>query len=133
MPVLTFETTVSVPVYTQKNISWTVGKDVSEINVTWFANVSGEGTLLVAKNSEVSGSEMPADAKSFMANGTSSNKSGYYSYQTTATGLAADTTYAYQLVNGETKSEIRALQPVEQALSHLQQQVIHRSVQAAVL
>lgn len=107
MPALTFETTVSVPVYTQKNISWTVGKDASEINVTWYANVSGEGTLLVAKNSEVSGSEMPADAKSFTASGASSNKSGYYSYQTTATGLSADTTYAYQLVNGETKSEIR--------------------------
>lgn len=107
MPALTFETTVSVPVYIQKNISWTVGKDASEINVTWFANVSGEGTLLVAKNSEVSGNEMPADAKSFTANGTASNKSGYYSYQTTATGLSADTTYAYQLVNGETKSEIR--------------------------
>ncbi len=51
---------------------------------------------------------MPADAKSFTANGTASNKSGYYNYQTTATGLSADTTYAYQLVNGETKSEIRS-------------------------
>lgn len=108
MPTLTFETTVSVPVYTQKNISWTVGKDASEINVTWYADVDGTGTLLVAKNSEVSGNEMPADAKSFTANGTASNKSGYYNYQTTATGLSADTTYAYQLVNGETKSEIRA-------------------------
>ena len=106
MPALTFETTVSVPVYTQKNISWTVGKDASEINVTWYADVDGTGTLLVAKNSEVNGNEMPADAKSFTANGTASNKSGYYSYQTTATGLSADTTYAYQLVNGETKSEI---------------------------
>ena len=108
MPTLTFETTVSVPVYTQKNISWTVGKDASEINVTWYADVDGTGTLLVAKNSEVSGNEMPADAKSFTANGTASNKSGYYNYQTTATGLSADTTYAYQLVNGETKSEIRS-------------------------
>lgn len=107
MPSLTFETTVSVPVYTQKNISWTVGKDTSEINVTWYADVDETGTLLVAKNSEVSGNEMPADAKNFTANGTASNKSGYYSYQTTATGLSADTTYAYQLVNGETKSEIR--------------------------
>lgn len=107
MPSLTFETTVSVPVYTQKNISWTVGKDTSEINVTWYADVDETGTLLVAKNSEVSGNEMPADAKNFTANGTASNKSGYYSYQTTATGLLADTTYAYQLVNGETKSEIR--------------------------
>ena len=105
MPSLTFETTV--PVYTQKNISWTVGKDASEINVTWYADVDGTGTLLVAKNSEVSGNEMPADAKSFTADGVASNKSGYYSYQTTATGLSADTTYAYQLVNGETKSEIR--------------------------
>lgn len=51
---------------------------------------------------------MPADTKSFTANGTASNKSGYYNYQTTATGLSADTTYAYQLVNGETKSEIRS-------------------------
>lgn len=108
MPTLTFETIVSVPVYTQKNISWTVGKDASEINVTWYADVDGTGTLLVAKNSEVSGNEMPADAKSFTANGTASNKSGYYNYQTTATGLSADTTYAYQLVNGETKSEIRS-------------------------
>lgn len=108
MPTLTFETTVSVPVYTQKNISWTVGKDASEINVTWYADVDGTGTLLVAKNSEVSGNEMPADTKSFTANGTASNKSGYYNYQTTATGLSADTTYAYQLVNGETKSEIRS-------------------------
>ncbi len=104
MPSLTFETTV--PVYTQKNISWTVGKNESEINITWYADVDGTGTLLVAKNSEVSGNEMPADAKSFTANGTASNKSGYYSYQTTATGLSADTTYAYQLVNGATKSEI---------------------------
>ena len=95
MPTLTFEMTVSVPVYTQKNISWTVGKDASEINVTWYADVDGTGTLLVAKNSEVSGNEMPADAKSFTANGTASNKSGYYNYQTTATGLSADTTYAY--------------------------------------
>lgn len=91
-----------------RNISWTVGKDASEINVTWYADVDGTGTLLVAKNSEVSGNEMPADAKSFTANGTASNKSGYYNYQTTATGLSADTTYAYQLVNGETKSEIRS-------------------------
>ncbi len=105
MPELTFSTEEIK--YIQKNICLNVGKNETEMNITWYANKGGDGSLSIAKYSSVSGGEMPADATVYTVTGISSNKSGYYSFQATATSLEADTTYAYQLVNGTTKSEIK--------------------------
>ncbi len=105
MPELTFSTEEAS--YTQKNISLNVGKDETEMNITWYANIGGEGSLYIAKQSSVLNGEMPADAGVYTVTGNTTNKPGYYNYQTTVTALSPNTTYAYQLVNGTTKSEVK--------------------------
>ncbi len=97
---------VEEAVVEQTNISLSVGSDETERNLTWYASTDGTGYLYVAKESELVDGEMPFAATVYGAAGTSTGKSGYYSYQTTMTNLEYSTTYAYQIVNGDTKSEI---------------------------
>ncbi len=99
------EPETEVPVE-QTNISLSVGADETQMNFTWYANVSGTGTLTLAKGDDLVNGAMPAEAKSYTAEGTASNKTGYSSYQTSVSGLEPDTVYAYQLTNGDTSSEV---------------------------
>ena len=108
MPSLTFSTDPIVdPETEQGSISISMGRNETQRNFTWYSNVSGEGTLLIAKASDVQNGEMPDNADSYLATvKEATNKSGYYSYQATALNLASNTTYAYQMVNGDAKTEI---------------------------
>ena len=90
----------------QTNISLSMGADESQMNLTWYANVDGEGTLKVAKQSELVNGAMPADAESISVSGGAVNKEGYFNYQTTMTGLESNTTYAYQLINANKQSKV---------------------------
>ena len=92
----------------QTSISLAVGADETERGITWYFNGSGEGTLYLAKESDLVDGAMPSDAAVYTTEGvlTENNKTGYYSYQLTMTDLEEDTVYAYQVVNGETVSEI---------------------------
>lgn len=90
----------------QSSIALTVGADETQMNFTWYCNQEGDGTLYLAKQSELVNGEMPANAKAITASAAAANKSGYYSNQATATGLEYGTTYAYQLVNGDMKSDV---------------------------
>lgn len=89
----------------QSNISLSVGADESKMNFTWHSTDKTEGKLLIAKKDELVNGKMPAEAVSYTAT-TAFNADTKYTNKVTATGLEADTTYAYQLVNGETASEI---------------------------
>lgn len=91
---------------TQSSINISVGSDETERNFTWYSTQSGEGTLYIAKAADAADGVMPESAAAITVTGTAATKSGYYYYQTTATGLEASTEYAYQLVNGNVKSEI---------------------------
>ncbi len=89
------------------SISISMGADETQRNFTWYSTQAGEGTLLIAKASEVKNDTMPESAIKIAVKGeTATNKSGYYSYQTTASSLAKNTKYAYQVVNGDAKSDI---------------------------
>ena len=91
------------------SISLSVGADETQRNFTWYSTKAGEGTLLIAKASDVKDNTMPESATRITVTGeAATNKSGYYSYQTTASGLAKSTKYAYQVVNGDTKSDINS-------------------------
>ena len=90
----------------QSSIALAVGNDETERGITWYYPEEGEGSLYIAKESELVDGAMPADAVVYTATGTSTNKDGYYSYQLTMTDLEPGETYAYQLVNGETVSDI---------------------------
>ncbi|MCD8327145.1 MAG: metallophosphoesterase [Lachnospiraceae bacterium] len=104
---VTVTTQKTVTATTQSSISLSVGLDETQRNFTWYAQTSGTGTLYLAKNSEVTGDTMPENAAAYSVTGEeATNKSGYYSYQTTVTGLEANTTYAYQLENNGSKSAI---------------------------
>ena len=103
MTALNFEKAVKVE---QNSISLNPGSNESQMNFTWYANVSEAGTLLIAKADALVNGAMPADAKTVTATAEQANKSGFYSNQCTVTELEAGTQYAYQLVNGDTSSEI---------------------------
>ena len=90
----------------QSGINLAMGADESEMNFTWYTNVQTEGVLLLAKADEVTADTMPDTARQFEAEGKAAVKAGYYSYQTTATDLEENTTYAYQMKNGATLSDI---------------------------
>ncbi|WP_162611095.1 choice-of-anchor I family protein [Flavonifractor sp. An91] len=88
------------------DISLFVGADETERNLTWYTGYSQPGQVLVAKESELTDGQMPESAACFDAVSSLSNDGGLYSNQATITGLEANATYAYQLVNGEVSSEI---------------------------
>ena len=90
----------------QTGIALNVGEDETERNITWYYDADGTGTLTLAKESDLADGAMPSSAAVYTAEGTSSNKDGYYYYQVEMTDLEEDTTYAYQLTNGDTVSEI---------------------------
>lgn len=103
---LQFATKAPVKVIEQNSISMNPGSNETEMNFTWYANVSEAGTLRIAKADQMVNGAMPADAETVTASAEQANKSGFYSNQCTVTGLEAGTQYAYQLVNGEKTSEI---------------------------
>ena len=90
----------------QTDIALNMGADETEMNITWYSNAAGTGTVKLTKQSDLVGNAMPESAKTFSATGVASSQTGYNSYQTTMTGLEPDTAYAYQLVNGEKASDI---------------------------
>ncbi len=91
----------------QGSISISIGSDETQRNFTWYSNEKDTGKILIAKEADLVDGEMPENAKSYTASvKTANNKEGYYSYQVTAKNLASDTTYAYQMVNGDNKTEI---------------------------
>ncbi len=92
---------------TISSISISVGSDETERNFTWYSNAKKDGEVLIAKASEVKNDTMPANATSSKATvKEATNKSGYYSYQATASKLEKNCKYAYQVVSGDAKSEI---------------------------
>ncbi len=89
------------------SISLSIGSNETQKNFTWYANANTDAALLVAKTSELVDGAMPQTAMSFSADvKEATNKSGYYSYQTTASNLEIGNTYAYQIVVGNSSSEI---------------------------
>ena len=92
-------------VYEQSNISLSVGADESKMNFTWHYTDKTVGKLLIAKESQLVNGQMPANAVSYAATSAANNDSKYTN-KATAVDLEAGTTYAYQLVNGETTSRI---------------------------
>ena len=87
------------------NISLSMGADQTEMNFTWHCTTQDDGTLRIAEYSDLVDGEMPVSATEFSATSVINNDSKYTN-KATATDLKAGTTYAYQVVNGELKSEI---------------------------
>ncbi|MCD8109894.1 MAG: metallophosphoesterase family protein, partial [Clostridiales bacterium] len=90
----------------QTDISISMGSDETERNFTWYAPVSGDGTLYIAKENALEDGAMPSTAAAYTVTGASAGKTGYYYYQTTAADLEGGTTYAYQVVNGDIVSDV---------------------------
>ena len=105
MPSLTFSTESQGK--TLDNISLSVGSDETKRNFTWYSNYEDGGKLFVAKESEVVEGMMPGNATVYEPTIKKANKVGYYSCQTTVTDLENSTTYAYQIVSEDTKTEIK--------------------------
>ncbi len=87
----------------QKALNLTVGKDETEMNLTWYANTSEIGTVEYAKASE--DGEFPSEFTTANATGNQSNDNGFYYNQATLTNLEENTKYVYRLVNNDTVSK----------------------------
>ena len=85
----------------QKALNLTVGKDETEMNLTWYANTSEIGTVEYAKASE--DGEFPSEFTTVNATGNQSNDNGFYYNQATLTNLEENT--KYRLVNNDTVSK----------------------------
>lgn len=84
-----------------------MGSDKSKMNFTWYADSGKAGQVICAKESDLVNGAMPDNAQHAQAAVASTGRSTYYSNQATVTALEAGTTYAYQLVNGSTKSAVK--------------------------
>ncbi|MGO5166633.1 MULTISPECIES: metallophosphoesterase [unclassified Candidatus Paralachnospira] len=86
----------------QGSVSLTVGASGASRNLTWYSDSTDAASVQYAV---ASGNEFPADYTEVPAIMTAaSNKSGYYSFRATLSGLQKETTYVYRLVNGTTVS-----------------------------
>ena len=92
----------------QTNIVLQLGADKSQMNFTWFSKDETVGVIKFAKESELVGGQLPDGTASVTATRTDSFKTGYVGNKVTITGLAADTVYYYQLINGEDVTELKS-------------------------
>jgi len=93
----------------QTNILLQPGANKSEMNFTWFSQSQEQGVIKYAKESELVGGELPENAASVTATrGDYDKKAGYVNNKATITGLKPDTTYYYQLINGNDKTELKS-------------------------
>ena len=91
------------PAAAQGSVSLTVGATGTSRNLTWYSDSTEAAAVQYAV---ASGNEFPADYTEIPATMTAAaNKSGYYSFRATLSGLQKETTYVYRLVNGTTVSE----------------------------
>ncbi len=88
------------------NIIMQLGADETKMNFTWFSASEDAGKVLFAKESQLVGGALPADAAVVDAERTESKKDGYYGNKATISGLEPGTTYYYQLKNGDTESDL---------------------------
>ena len=93
----------------QTNILLQPGANKSEMNFTWFSQSQEQGVIKYAKESELVGGELPENAASVTATrGDYDKKAGYVNNKATITDLKPDTTYYYQLINGNDKTELKS-------------------------
>lgn len=99
--------------YRQSNLSLYVGGTKAEVSVTWYTDAQTPGYVSLARASELIGGAMPEDAQMFSAVSAPTCDTdgpdyyyGPYSNKVTLNGLAPDTEYAYQVVNGGTKGRV---------------------------
>lgn len=91
------------------NIIIQLGVDEAELNFTWFSLSSAEGRIAYAKEMDLVENQLPFGATTVVADRTDSVKDGYYGNKATITGLEPNTTYCYQITNGNDKTEIKRI------------------------
>ena len=90
----------------QKDIGLYVGSDESEMNFSWYSNSREPGQVQIAEKSALESDTLPEDATVVSAQAMTAYQPGFYSYQATVSGLKPNTTYSYQLTNGELASAV---------------------------
>ena len=99
------ELSLSKAVPEVSDISLSMGADGSQRNFTWHCTTKDAGTLLIAEYGDLVDGMMPESAIAFSSTSVINND-GKYTNKAIATGLEAGTTYAYQIVNEDAKSDI---------------------------
>lgn len=84
----------------QSNVCLNVGEDSGKTNVTWYSQYN-EPSVLLSVNSDMT------DSRAFSAKESLAND-GQYSCKATLTDLVPNTTYYYQLCNGDKISSVRS-------------------------
>lgn len=75
----------------QKALNLTVGENESEMNLTWYANISEAGVVQLAKAGAMINGEFPSEFVSINATSDQSNDNGFYYNQATITNLEENT------------------------------------------
>ena len=104
------ELSLSKAVPEVSDISLSMGADQSQMNFTWHCTTQDDGTLRIAKASELEDGAMPQNAATYTAT-SQLNNDGKYTNKAIAADLEAGVKYAYQAVNGEVVSEIGFFTP----------------------
>lgn len=103
---LTFESAPQEVTVEQNSVALAPGSDETQMNFNWYASASEAGSVRFAKQSELVGGELPSSAESVAAVASETNRSGFYADKAIISGLQPGTTYAYELVNGDTVSDL---------------------------
>lgn len=90
----------------QTDLSLSVGSDESMRNVTWYALSQAPGYVILCEKERMEDGTFPKDAAIFPSFAEKTNDGDYYSHKATVTGLAPETDYVYQLVNGDISSPL---------------------------
>jgi len=86
--------------YNAQNIALTPGKDISELNLSWYSASKTSSLLQIAPKAAMSGSDFPVDSASTFHCKSNTAASGYYSNKATVTSLYQSSEYVYRLGDG---------------------------------
>ena len=83
-----------------------LGSSETEMHFSWYTDTQCESSVLVAPYADLTQGELPDNAAVYPAATARTNTPGLYSNHAAAYALEPGTRYAYQLVNGKTRSQI---------------------------
>lgn len=89
-----------------KDITFSPGKDESEINFTWYSSNNLSAQVEIALKSDMTNSEFPSEKSKLFKGEISNGDDGYFSNKVTVTGLKDHMSYVYRVGDGTNWSDV---------------------------
>lgn len=87
--------------YNAQNIALTPGKNISELNLSWYSTAKTSSLVQIAPKASMSGSDFPVNSSISYYSQSANAASGFYSNKTTVTALSPSSEYVYRIGDGK--------------------------------